>query len=383
MKRFLGLLSLALLAFAPLPQTDFTGITLSTPFPSQTVPPGVSYSLPLTVQSFNLGPQTVSLSVADVPEGWQVHFIGSGKVVSSVFLGPDAIETLSLKLTPPAGVEFGDYPIRLQAAGDLATAELSIVLTIGEVFPPEIRLEVDLPTLRGSPTSPFNFRGTLRNESDQDMVVTLEAAPPEGFEVRFRLSVGNQEVTSFPLKANDSETLTIEVRAPDTATAGEYPITVTAAAEEVSTELNLTAIVTGTPELTLTTPDGRLSGRVYSGRETPLKIVIRNNGTAEAQSVALDANEPARWRVTFAPEEIDLLAPGAEQEVTVNITPADKAVAGDYMITLSATPDNGSRDSADFRVTLLTSTLWGVVGLVLIAAALGVVALAVSRFGRR
>jgi uncharacterized membrane protein len=32
---------------------------------------------------------------------------------------------------------------------------------------------------------------------------------------------------------------------------------------------------------------------------------------------------------------------------------------------------------------LLTSTLWGVVGLILIAAALGVVALAVSRFGRR
>jgi len=173
------------------------------------------------------------------------------------------------------------------------------------------------------------------------------------------------------------------VRSPDSVTAGDYPIVVTAAAEEASTELSLTAVVTGSPDLTLTTPDGRLSGRVYSGRETPLKVVVRNDGTAEAQSVTLTANEPARWRVTFSPEVIDLLAPGAEQEVTVNITPADKAVAGDYMITISAAPDSGARNSADFRITLLTSTLWGVVGLILIAAALGVVALAVSRFGRR
>ena len=383
MKRSLALLSLALLAFAPLPQTDFTGITLSTPFPSQTVPPSISYSLPLTVQSFNMPPQAVSLSVVEAPPDWQIHFIGSGKVVASVFLGPDASETLSLKVQPPANAPLGDYDVHLRAEGLTTTADLAIRLTIGEVFPPELRLEVDLPTLRGSPTTAFTFRGTLRNESDQDMIVNLEATAPDGFQVKFRLGVGNQEVTSFPLKANDNESLTIEVRSPDTATAGDYPIVVTAAAEEASTELSLTAVVTGSPDLTLTTPDGRLSGRVYSGRETPLKVVVRNDGTAEAQRVTLTANEPARWRVTFSPEVIDLLAPGAEQEVTVNITPADKAVAGDYMITISAAPDSGARNSADFRITLLTSTLWGVVGLVLIAAALGVVALAVSRFGRR
>jgi uncharacterized membrane protein len=122
---------------------------------------------------------------------------------------------------------------------------------------------------------------------------------------------------------------------------------------------------------------------VYGGRETPLKILVTNTGTAAAQNVRLEATTPARWQVTFQPEAIPDLPPGNEFEVTANIQPADKAIAGDYMLTISATPENGTRGSADFRITVLTSTLWGVVGLVLIAAALGVVALAVGRFGRR
>ena len=59
------------------------------------------------------------------------------------------------------------------------------------------------------------------------------------------------------------------------------------------------------------------------------------------------------------------------------------AVAGDYMLTITARPQDGSSKSVDFRITVLTSTLWGVAGIGLIAVAVGVVALAVGRFGRR
>jgi uncharacterized membrane protein len=53
------------------------------------------------------------------------------------------------------------------------------------------------------------------------------------------------------------------------------------------------------------------------------------------------------------------------------------------MLTFRAQPEDASNDSVDFRVTVTTSTLWGVVGLALIAVALGVVALVVVRYGRR
>jgi uncharacterized membrane protein len=53
------------------------------------------------------------------------------------------------------------------------------------------------------------------------------------------------------------------------------------------------------------------------------------------------------------------------------------------MVTVSARPEDGNSESADFRITVLTSTLWGVAGVALIAVAVVVVGLAVARFGRR
>jgi uncharacterized membrane protein len=43
----------------------------------------------------------------------------------------------------------------------------------------------------------------------------------------------------------------------------------------------------------------------------------------------------------------------------------------------------GASANADFRVTVLTSTLWGVAGLGVIGAAVIVLAVAVTRYGRR
>jgi uncharacterized membrane protein len=110
--------------------------------------------------------------------------------------------------------------------------------------------------------------------------------------------------------------------------------------------------------------------------------VILNRGSAPARNVKLNAFEPSGWEVTFDPEEINEIPPDGSAKVTAKIKPSTKAVAGDYMVTINARAE-GASDSAEFRITILTSTLWGVVGVALIAVALGVVVLAVARFGRR
>jgi len=53
------------------------------------------------------------------------------------------------------------------------------------------------------------------------------------------------------------------------------------------------------------------------------------------------------------------------------------------MVTFRAQPEGGSHESAEYRVTVRTSTLWGLVGVGLIAVAVVVVGAAVTRFGRR
>ena len=94
------------------------------------------------------------------------------------------------------------------------------------------------------------------------------------------------------------------------------------------------------------------------------------------------SSQPNDWKVTFQPESIDALPPNQRQEVTAMLTPSSKAIAGDYMVTLRANGD-GASESSEFRVTVETSTIWGIVGLVVIAASVVVLSLAVMRFGRR
>ncbi|RME51054.1 MAG: ABC transporter substrate-binding protein, partial [Caldilineae bacterium] len=192
-----------------------------------------------------------------------------------------------------------------------------------------------------------------------------------------------KEVTSIPVDANGSARLTIEVKPFEQVEAGSYSVNVVAQGGDASASLDLTAEVTGQPTLSITTPDGRLSAQAYVGKESPLKILLRNTGTAAAHGIELNATEPSGWTVSFNPKTIDELPAGEQKEVEVSVRPADKAVAGDYMVTIRATPDEGGSKSAEFRITVLTSTLWGVAGIGLIAIAVAVVALAVMQFGRR
>jgi len=113
-----------------------------------------------------------------------------------------------------------------------------------------------------------------------------------------------------------------------------------------------------------------------------MQLTVANTGSAPADTVELSSSEPSGWKVTFQPTKIDHLSPGGKREIKAMITPASKALAGDYMVTLSANAGGASK-SQDFRIAVMTSTLWGVVGLAVIAAALVVVGLAVMRYGRR
>jgi len=66
----------------------------------------------------------------------------------------------------------------------------------------------------------------------------------------------------------------------------------------------------------------------------------------------------------------------------VLIMPPAKAIAGDYVNTFRASA-RGETSSQTFRVAVVTSTMWGVVGIALIGIALLVLVGAVAWFGRR
>jgi len=390
MRRFrtiVTLLMLILLVFgspapavASQPPGGSPELAIITSYPSQVIGIGENATIVLKLRTVT-SPQVVRLRMQQIPEGWNATFKGGGKIIKAVYVEPDDELSVTLRIEPPADVAAGTYHLTVAAHGEGAVAELPLELTVQEKLPPSLSFDVELPTLKGKPNSTLRYDATLKNDGDEDLTVDLLADAPSAFRVTFKLL--GKEVTSLPLEANESKRLSIEVRPFGEVLAGSYPITVRAQGGEVEATLSLTAEVSGQTDLSVSGLEGRLSGRAYAGRETPLKVVVRNTGSAPAHAVKLSASEPAGWSVEFEPEQIDEIPAGEQVEVTAKIRPSEKALAGDYMVTVRARPEEGTSKSADFRITVLTSTLWGMVGVALIAVAVGVVALAVMRFGRR
>lgn len=375
--------ALALLLFLGLALAQgYRGLSLGTPYPEQGIKAGESVTLNLNLKNYGLPPQIVRLSL-ELPQGWQGVLMGGGRLVRAAFLAPDQEVSLTLKLQPPKDLKPGIYRARVLAQGQTARAELPLTFLVGEGLPKRLSMEAELPILKGPPTSSFRYRVTLKNESDQDLLVSLEYEAPKGFQVTFTPAFGSQQVTSLPMKAGESKDLDVEVTLPKTTRADTYTVKLRALAGEARAELNLALEVTGKPELSFTTKEGRLSGRAYAGRENPVKLLVKNTGSAPIKNLTFSASEPSGWEVKWDPEKIEVLEPNKEQEVTARIKPSPKAVAGDYMVTLSASGDEGVSQSLNYRVTVLTSTLWGLLGVGIAAVGVLVLSFAVSRFGRR
>ena len=355
------------------------GLVLFTDYPQRVIGIDDSPSIKLHLRSSE--PQTVELEMEEIPEGWTATFRGGSAIIKAVHVEPDKDASVTLKLEPPAGIAGGTHQFVVLARGETSTARLPLELTVQERMPPRLSFDVDLPTLTGKPSTTFRYSVKLKNEGDEDITVNLLAEAPRGFAVTIK--TGGKEVTSLPLEANQTKTLSVEAKPFLEMPAGPYPLTVRAEGNGAEAEISLTAEVVGEAHLGVTAPDGRLSGEAYAGKETPLKVIVRNTGSAPARGIKMSSTEPAGWEVTFEPEQIGEIPAGEQVEVTAKIKPAEKALAGDYMVTIKARPEGSATESADFRITVLTSTLWGLVGVALIAVAVGVVALAVLRFGRR
>ena len=290
--------------------------------------------------------------------------------------------TVDLRVDPPADVASGTYTFSVRARSDEASADLPLSVTIQERVPARLAMSVDLPTVIGKPDATFRYNVTLANQGDEDVTVNLLADAPANFTVTYKLN--SQEVTNIPVEANSTKRLTVEVASQSrTIAADSYPITLHAQGDNISADLQVVAEVTGQETLNLTTSDGRLSGDAQIGAQTSYTLELQNTGTAPAHGVQLSATQPTGWTVTLQPSTIDTLDAGQQAEITAYVQPADNAIAGDYLVHFRAQPDGGTQQSVEYRVTVRTSTLWGVAGVALIAIAVLVVSMAVMRFGRR
>ena len=102
----------------------------------------------------------------------------------------------------------------------------------------------------------------------------------------------------------------------------------------------------------------------------------------DLQNINLTSSLPDEWTAEFSQSIIDVLEAGATVEVTMTLTPSESAMSGDYASVISVSNGDAS-DSVEFRVTVKTETIWGVVGILLIAAAAAGLWYVFKKYGRR
>jgi uncharacterized membrane protein len=372
-----AILGVALIGAAP---ATFAAdsIQLTTPYPAVAVAPGAKVTFDVSVKTPTA--ERVNLSLEAVPTGWSAIMRGGGFVVDGVQTNGTDAAIVTLEITVPADATTGTGRVTVKATSAGASTSLDLDLRVTQSAAGDVTLTTQYPELKGVSSTNFTFSLSLTNDTSDDLTFGVVAGGPDGWTVTATVASQAQAATAV-VKAGETSTLTVTAKAPPDAIAGTYPITVDATSGDKTAHADLSIQITGSYSLSMTTTDGRLNAGASAGGTTDLGLVITNSGTADVENVELSASPPSGWTVTFEPTTVTVAA-GGTQNVTAHIKASSDAIAGDYVVTMRSTSTLASA-TADIRVTVETSPLWGVVGVALIALVLLGLWWTFRRYGRR
>jgi len=256
---------------------------------------------------------------------------------------------------------------------------------------PELTLGAKYANLRDISGSIFEFEVDVGIDNPgKDAQFFLDATPPSPdwrAEVWAGFYAEDKQVASITLgRFTAREKIRVRI-IPETRylpEPGEYIVTLEVSSTELGIKetIDLTAIVTGIYDFSMFTATGQLNTQARAGQDNHFEILLVNAGSQPIEHITFTSDKPGGWSITFEPDEIDILEPGDRREVNAIITPIEKAIAGDYAITLRAV-DEYVADSLQLRVTVVTPTIWGGVGIGIAASVIVGLALLFRRLGRR
>ena len=377
----------------PAPESKET-FNLILPFKDLTVGQGQEVTMDTEVVNRRRFPVEVSLTLEGVPQGWDVNFNSrypSYPIRSVTVAGGDQnttkSTTIEFKAKVPDNTKPGNYQIKVtakDAAGPTQSVEtLNLRVTSKKVETGGLKLTSQYPVLTTPSGQTLKFSIDLKNETNKPLTTSLSAQVPAGWTVRFKPQFGDTQISSIQLKENASETLSVEIDSPARAEAAEHPVTVRARAGAFEAAANLKVTLKGQQDLRMGTTAGTLSTSITAGKKTPIDFVVLNAGTAAIRNLSFITKKPSdKWTVEFKPDKLDALKPGEAREIKMEILAWDRAIAGDYALTVTANSADITK-SENFRITVSTPTIWGWVGFGIVALVVVGLALVFFRLGRR
>lgn len=319
-----------LLWLTALPVYAAGGLELTTDYPGMSVKPGDNLSIPISINNTSGSGMDADVSIASLPEGWEGYLQGGSYQVNRVYVRPgEEGASMTLHLTVPEDLEEGTYTAAIQTSS--------------------------------------------------------AGGAPAGWGVSFTPSAESTKIAGIDVESGQSKGITVSVIPPEGIAAGTYDISCSAVSADETLKTDLQVVITGTYGLTLTTPDGRLSFDAYSNKASDVTLHVTNTGNVDLENVAINSSAPSGWTVTYSNLEenvISSIPAGTTTEVIAHVEPGSDAITGDYITSFTASSDSVS-GSADFRVSVKTRTLWGVVAVAIILATAGGLGYVFRKYGRR
>lgn len=263
----------------------------------------------------------------------------------------------------------------------------SLGLPPGQEQPEEkLELESRYTLLRDKSGARFEFDVNLNYTASEPKRFNLAVTAPPKWTARAIQSGGTKEIGDILLDPKQSFQNRIKVvlapAAGEMPEPGEYVLTLEVASDDISESIELTAAVTARYDFIMLSATGRLNTEADAGKDNSFTIRLINAGSAAIDNVTFASNKPEGWDITFEPDKVGSVDAGTIQDVNVIIKPPRKTIAGDYMVTLRANSKEVS-DTMDVRVTVVTPSIWGWVGILIVLVVVAGLGAIFWRFGRR
>jgi uncharacterized membrane protein len=357
-------------------------------YPGVVVPKGDKVQMDLIVANDGRSDEDVLLDVTSTPKGWDARVKTYNFTITGVHVPDGDTKTVTFLAEPDKSVGPGTYVFKLRGKTRDGALESESEITV-QVKPKEeekkqedIIITTSYPVLRGPSDVKFEFSIEVQNKMDKDSIFNLAAKGPADWEINFKPAYESKYISSLRLKSGQSQSVAMEVKPPRFAKSGEYPIEVTVSSGERKAEAKLMVMLTGTFDLDAGTITGLLSLTAQQGKPSTISLYVKNTGSATQHDISFLSFKPENWKVEFDPERLDTIEPGDVKQVEVKITPAEKALVGDYSVGLNVKGEKSTKD-VELRVTVRASTVWGWVGIaIILAVILGLCVLFVT-LGRR
>jgi uncharacterized membrane protein len=349
-------------------------ITMAAEYPGVEIPPDENVSMDLIFHNRGKSDESLDVRVSLKPEGWKARTKTYRYTVTGVYVASGDNKTLTFEAEPGKDTAAGKYKFRVEAGtpdGKFKLAQdILVTVTAKETVEKKdrgVKLTTSYPEIRGPSDATFEFSMEVISKLDKDDVFNLFAQGPKDWEINFKPAYESKYISSLRLKADQSQTIAVQVKPALMAPAGEYPITVRVSSGEAKGEAKLAVILTGTYGLDVGTASGLLSLEARRGKPANISFYVKNSGSAVNSDIKFMSFKPENWKVAFKPEKIDAIEPGDLKQIEMTITPYEDALVGDYSVTIKIDGEKASK-TMEFRTTVKASAAWGWIGIGIIVA---------------